>query len=105
VDEQSRIGLHMGAIISGAFHLTLRESCNKIIHAGRVVPEWASAQEQGVTFKYWDGTIKLSGEPQSAPWEVILEVADWARAMQRFLDEMERLDAFHYVGQDWYPKR
>jgi hypothetical protein len=67
LDAQSRVGLALGTVTCGAFELTLRETCNKIIHAGRVVPQWATAEVGGVEFNYWNGTLELSGDRDASP--------------------------------------
>ncbi len=104
LDEKSRVGLDVGAATHGDFELTLRELSNKIIHATRVVPEWQCSTVDGTEFKFWSGTLALSGERGGKPWDLRLNVSAWAHAMQRFLSDSESEEAFRYVGQDWFPK-
>ena len=71
--------------MQGNFELTLREPSNKIIHATRVISEWKRSTTEGVEFKFWSGTLKLSGDRNGKPWCLRLYVSSWGRAMQRFL--------------------
>lgn len=103
-DEKARVGLNLGVVTIGHFELGLRELTNKIIHATRVVPEWERGSANGVEFKFWSGTLELSGDRDGKPWSLRLYVSSWARAMQRFLSDPETAEAFFYVGQDWFPK-
>ena len=105
IDARSRAGLNLGAITHGTFELTLREVSNKIIHATRVVPEWKASRTRGFSFKFWSGTLALSGARGSGAWELQLKVASWAQAMQRFLADSETEEALRYVGQDWFPSK
>jgi hypothetical protein len=102
LDEASRSGLVVGTIMSGEFTLSLRETCNKIIHAKKAVPEWALETESEIEFRYWSGDYRLSGTKGHDAWDLILHVAPWARAMARYLDEAESAELTRYVGQDWY---
>ena len=104
LDENARQGLLLAVVIVGDFELTLRELSNKIIHATRVVPEWESGYINDIEFKFWNGTLALSGERNGKPWELKLHTFQWALAMQRFLSSTDSEDTFMYVGQDWFPK-
>ncbi len=104
LDAKSRAGLNLGAVTLGSFDLTLRELSNKIIHATRVIPEWENSIADGVQFKFWRGTLSLSGDRGGQPWGLQLNIVSWARGMQRFLSDSESEEAFRYVGQDWFPK-
>jgi hypothetical protein len=102
LDSQARRGLSIGAVTQGKFDLTIRESCNKIIHARRVIPQWSDSRAKGRRFRYWNGTVEYGGSHGGKKWTVILNVSDWSRSMERFLHEFQFSDASHYVGQDWY---
>lgn len=102
LDSRACSGLTIGLVTRGAFVLTLRETCNKIIHARRVVPQWSVATTRGIKFKYWNSSVEFAGDRGDKGWSLVLHVSAWSRAMQRFLADFESSDAFHYVGQDWY---
>jgi len=102
LDAAARSGLVIGQVVHGKFELTLRETCNKIIHARQVIPVWATGIERDVEFKYWSGDYDLSGTKGDESWRLILHVAPWARSVKRFLAEAESAELTLYVGQDWY---
>jgi hypothetical protein len=101
LDKKSCNGLIIGTIQKGKFSLNLRESCNKIIHATRVVPVWSSDSIDDVEYNYWSGCVELHGEKQKKEWLLILNISEWAEAMENFIDLLEQLDASHDIGQDW----
>jgi hypothetical protein len=102
LDATARSGLVIGRVVDGKFELTLRETCNKIIHATKVIPVWTTDIERDVKFKYWSGKYDLSGTKGDESWRLILHVAPWARSIERFLSEAEATELTFYVGQDWY---
>ena len=102
LDTVARSGLVIGKVLKGEFELTLRETCNKIIHAKKVIPVWATGIEGDVEFKYWSGDYELSGTKGEKSWRLLLHVAPWARSVERFLAEADLAEVTLYVGQDWY---
>ena len=44
IDLRARSGISLGTILDGTFDLSIRETCNKIIHATMAVPEWEVEQ-------------------------------------------------------------
>lgn len=102
LDEEARAGKVIGTIIEGDFDLTLRETCNKIIHARKVIPTWSTDTTDGVIFKYWSGDLDLSGTRGKKNWRLLLHVSPWAKCVEEFLFEAELAELTLYVGQDWY---
>jgi len=102
LDTDARSGLVIGKVIDGKFKLTLRETCNKIIHAKKVIPVWLTGIERGIEFKYWSGDYDLSGTKGKESWRLLLHVGGWARCVERFLAKAESAELTSYVGQDWY---
>ncbi|KPL74142.1 hypothetical protein ADN00_14170 [Ornatilinea apprima] len=102
IDIESISGLTLGKVVKGDFDLSIRESCNKIIHAKKVFPVWQNAFEKDVEFRYWSGEFNLIGTKGKDEWEVILHIASWARAVEKFLTNIDLQDLIIYVGQDWY---
>jgi hypothetical protein len=102
LDSASRSGLELGQLVDGKFELTVRETCNKIIHARKVIPVWVTGLERDVEFRYWSGDYDLSGSKGNENWRLILHVAPWAKSVERFLSEARSAELTLYVGQDWY---
>ena len=94
--------IDIGQVSTGNFELSIRESCNKIIHAKKVAPIWATAIDNNVEFKYWSGNFGLSGVKGNNNWKLTLHVASWAKAVEYFLGEASSRNLIYYVGQDWY---
>jgi hypothetical protein len=102
IDSAARSGLVIGRVIDGQFDLTLRETCNKIIHARKVIPMWATGVDGLLKFRYWSGDCELSGKRGSETWRLLLHIAPWARSIERFLVAADAAEVTMYVGQDWY---
>ena len=49
-DLESRKNLTIGIVHEDDFELTLRESCNKIIHAKKSIPSWSEKEKAGKVF-------------------------------------------------------
>jgi hypothetical protein len=60
-DANACVGLKIATIVSGDFPLSIRETCNKIIHAMKVIPEFSKSRGAEIEFKYWVGDYRLSG--------------------------------------------
>ena len=84
LDSAARSGLIIGQVLDGKFELTIRETCNKIIHARKVIPVWATAVEKDVEFKYWSGDYDLSGTRGDATWRLVLHSHPGQRVLSAF---------------------
>ncbi len=89
-DKHARDGLDIGTVRQGKFDLTVRESCNKIIHATNVELAWAtgSSKRPYRRFTYWKGKFDLHGEHAGRPWQVELNVANWCEAVDAYIEEL-----------------
>lgn len=84
-------GIELGMVRRGAFDLTLRETCNKIIHATDTHLDWH--QEDG--YEWWTGKVWLFGTNRSEAWEVELNAEAFATAANRYVN-------FISDGIDWH---
>ncbi len=80
----------IGSVLDGDVVLTLREACNKIIHANsfELIFENASSAVPRYLFSYWNGVCQLSGSFSKKKWRIALDVYRWSDAMDHFLDEL-----------------
>jgi hypothetical protein len=80
----------IGMVLAGDVALTLRESCNKIIHANtfNLVFQNARSTVPRHVYSYWNGICQLSGTHSKKHWRVALDVYRWADAMDCFLDDL-----------------
>lgn len=100
-DLKARRNLNIGIVHEGSFELTLRESCNKIIHVKKSIPSWNEKVIADTTIKYWNGSFHLYGSKSNHNWHLELRVGDWAKAMSIYHDILESSEGRDYVGQDW----
>jgi hypothetical protein len=102
LEATATAGLVIGKVIDGKFDLTLRETYNKIIHATRVIPVWTTGMVGDVEFRYWSGDLDLSGTRGGKTWRMNLDIAPWARSIDRFIAKANHSEVTTNVGQDWY---
>lgn len=83
----------IGSVVIGSFDLSIRESCNKIIHAKNVELgiDRSRSANPACTYSYWNGRCKLSGASQEGKtWEVELDVLEWCQSMASFTEQMSQ---------------
>ncbi|OOG38602.1 hypothetical protein [Rhodanobacter sp. C05] len=80
----------IGTVLEGEVDLTLRESCNKIIHATKfqLIFQNARSAVPRHVYSYWNGVCQFSGSQARKNWRVALDVYRWADAMDYFLEEL-----------------
>jgi len=91
LDLEARVGNPIGSVLIGDFDLTLRESCNKIIHATTfsLVFQNARNERPRYTYGYWNGICQLCGSHGKSMWKVALNVYRWCDAMDYFLEGLQ----------------
>jgi hypothetical protein len=78
-------GLAIGSALSSTKPISLRDSCNKVIHATEARLRWLEKPCATLSCEYWSGHYHLSGtETSGREWEVHLYIPDWCTAMTRF---------------------
>jgi hypothetical protein len=80
----------IGTVLEGEVQLTLRESCNKIIHASKfqLIFQNARSVVPSHLYSYWNGICQFSGSQAKKHWRIALDVYRWADAMGCFLEEL-----------------
>lgn len=89
LDKEALNGSSIGIYTVGSSALSLRESCNKIIHATEANLSWAEFKDGTSTTEHWTGGYRLSGTKGHEPWEVQLFMNEWCSAMIRFISEIQ----------------
>jgi hypothetical protein len=89
-DEASRRNCRIGSVLVGEFELTVRESCNKIIHATdfELVMQNARNSNPYYPYSYWNGVCRLRGIHSKKDWRIALDVYKWSEALDYFLDDL-----------------
>ncbi len=103
MDSQAREDLIIGSFENSDLPLTIRDSCNKIVHATEARLKWVTDEEPEPEdpLEYWNGTYDLWGKNQGKPWHVELNIASWCTAMIRFnKDIQESVDWNHVFKHD-----
>tara|TARA_B100000700_G_C14642939_1_gene668243 strand:- start:111 stop:668 length:558 start_codon:yes stop_codon:yes gene_type:complete len=83
IDADCRSGLSIGSFKGLPTLLTLRESCNKIVHATEARMQWKNSKTKPEV-EYWSGGYELLGEFQGKKWQVDLSIPEWCTSMIRF---------------------
>jgi hypothetical protein len=101
MEQNAMGGLVIGRIHEGTFRLTVREACNKIIHATRATIVFGSTDESAGSVQHWDGQYNLTGTQGNHQWSLQLDVASWAKAAAHYLELLETSEKTIYLGQDF----
>ena len=98
LDSEACEGINIGAFVEGFGKLTLRESCNKIIHATEAILQWKNIDlENKESNEYWNGLYDLWGTNRGEPWQVQLDIEAWCIAMIRFNKLVQEVVDWHHV--------
>ncbi|WP_212612216.1 hypothetical protein [Ectopseudomonas oleovorans] len=79
------VGGDIGSVIVGDFALTLRESCNKIIHAKKfkLLKSHISPSNS-----FWSGVCELQGDFNKNEWQVNINVKEWAASLWHYHENL-----------------
>jgi hypothetical protein len=101
LQQRASDGLDLGTI-EVRQKLSLRDSCNKIVHATGVKLVWQQVDSTESRFDYWTGRCRLFGSDQSGvAWVAEINVADWCVAMIRFNSAFQQnIDWIHILKWD-----
>ncbi len=96
IDAASLSGLDIGSFHLGTDTLTLREACNKIIHATDVTLDWTDS-DSAEQFEYWTRSLWLYGSKCRNDWKVELKIPALCTALSRLLDALEESTDWHHL--------
>jgi len=100
LDKDALKGLEIGRFHIGQDRLTVREVCNKIIHATEITLDWAEISKKDET-EYWSGVIWLEGAKGRKKWKLELRVSEFCTALSRLLIALEdQVDWYHLYKYD-----
>jgi len=89
---------NIGTVLNGKFALSLRESCNKIIHAKKFS---LIKENEDLNVFYWNGLCHLVGTFQKKEWKIELNVRNWAAAINYYHSSLiEERSEFWDNGED-----
>ncbi len=96
IDADALKGLALGRFHPGNERLTVREACNKIIHATEVTLDWKDISKKSET-EYWTGVVWLEGTKGRKKWKLELRVSEFCRALFRVLSHLEENVDWHHL--------
>lgn len=88
MDRNALKGLTIGRFHVGNDRLTVREVCNKIIHATEVTLDWKEINGKDET-EYWSGVVWMEGTKGRNRWKLELCVGEFSIALVRLLSQLE----------------
>lgn len=90
-DKYALDDIPLGRVHSGDFCLSVRESCNKIIHATRVELHWVTRNKKTLNaYTFWSGAVNLFGRKASNNWHLELDVSAWCASVETYTDYVVR---------------
>lgn len=79
--------------------LSLREACNKIIHAKEFIPQSSVAREiDGVEDRVYLPSIKLVGKKNNIVWNATLDIEKYCACALTFLDDYYMSEVYFRTG-------
>lgn len=100
LDNNALKELTIGQFHYGNDRVTVREICNKIIHATEVTLEWIEISKEEET-EYWSGVVWLEGTKNKSKWKFELHVREFCIALSRLLIDLENeVDWYHLYKYD-----
>lgn len=88
-EEYALEDVPLGKVHAGSFELSVRETCNKIIHATRVELCWITRKSRALNgYTYWTGRVDLRGEMSKRAWHLELDVFAWCSVVDIYLDHV-----------------
>lgn len=97
MDQDACANLTIGTVSKGSFTLSLRESCNKIVHATEARMRWSNINNSDDSPEYWNGIYALWGENRGSKWQVELNIETWCVAMIRFNKLVQEKVDWHHI--------
>ena len=92
IDQDSRKDLCLGKYHKGNDKITIREICNKIIHATDISLDWTSIDKENENDgspEYWTGVAWLFGKKGNKEWKLELNVEALCIALRRYIEALE----------------
>lgn len=104
IEEVACSNINIGSIIiaDSVEPLTIRESCNKIIHALEMNLQWREIllrkKKKGeFNPEFWSGVVELHGKKGSKEWLTLVNVIDYCVAIERVLIHLENNIDWNHV--------
>jgi hypothetical protein len=97
-DKKISSEYNIGFFIGNDNSVTIRETCNKIIHALSIVPNEEEGEDEHFfdeenskkrEWEYWNGVLELKGYNRGKEWNFTLHVSDFCLAVEDFICFLE----------------
>jgi hypothetical protein len=103
LDDEITQQYNIGFFVNSEEKVSIREACNKIVHALEIRPllekgegEHVLDEESDVKreWKFWDGSLDLTGSRGKEEWVFTLHISEFCQALDQFVGHIE-------VNLDW----
>lgn len=90
IETQINTSYVVGRFVPNLSSLSIREACNKIIHANEMSLVWIDARDERGQYEFWNGTVNLDGCIGKEPWSCQLYTQVFCTAMEHLLLKVEK---------------
>jgi hypothetical protein len=97
IENRSLTDISIGRFLPDLTPLSIREACNKIIHAKEVSLTWIWDEDDNGKYEFWNGDVHLEGEMRREGWECELYVTEFCIAVERMLSILSESVDWHHI--------
>lgn len=83
--KRSLRGMSVGHFNPSMDPMSIRDACNKIIHAEEVMLTWINGEKNDEPFEFWNGDLQMQGHEQKTFWECKLYVVNFCIVLENLL--------------------
>ncbi len=97
IEGKAISGTVVGRFLPSFKELSLRETCNKIIHAIEMNLKWIDGRNEDSSFEFWNGNVILEGVKGKENWKCELNVITFCVVVERLLSILENEVDWHHI--------
>lgn len=91
-------GSRVAWFLHDSSELSLREACNKVLHATDTRLCWSESED--LSYFFWSGRVILYGEQGGTEWAVELDVESYAHVIYRWLSLLDSEVDWQHIYED-----
>ncbi len=97
IEDRAISGTVVGSFLPSLKKLSVRETCNKIIHAVEMRLVWIDGRKDDGSYEFWNGNVMLEGVKENKNWECELYVNNFCVVIERLLSILENEVDWHHI--------